>query len=188
MEPEAADLRRPIGMLFVERGMVSEFDLESALEHQRTTGGKLGEILVERGLISRLDLASVISEQWEADGIASRIAAAPPPVDGASAEGSGGDVTAIGPLAELRDAVEELRELVSAPAEPDPELAARLDQLEAEFHSSVDSIAARIAGPLGRQGIFQAVESLRESVRERLDTSDSAELGAALSDLRNDLG
>ena len=55
---------RLIGAMFVEKGLITEEQLQSALEEQRTGGGRLGEILVERFGISRLDLASALAEQW----------------------------------------------------------------------------------------------------------------------------
>lgn len=63
MLPAAEDLKR-LGVLFVEKGLVSEAALEEALEVQRRDGGRLGEILVARGAISRLDLANALSTQW----------------------------------------------------------------------------------------------------------------------------
>ena len=47
--PGAGEARRPIGEIFVELGFVSRAELESALEVQRTAGGRIGEILVEQG-------------------------------------------------------------------------------------------------------------------------------------------
>jgi DNA repair exonuclease SbcCD ATPase subunit len=55
---------RLIGAMFVEKGLITEEQLQSALEEQRAGGGRLGEILVERFGISRLDLASALAEQW----------------------------------------------------------------------------------------------------------------------------
>jgi hypothetical protein len=59
------DSRRPIGEIFVELGFVSRTELQSALEVQRTAGGRIGEILVEQGSLSRIDLASALAEHWE---------------------------------------------------------------------------------------------------------------------------
>jgi hypothetical protein len=56
--------RRPLGEIFVERGLVSEDQVEAALVEQRQSGGKLGEILVEHGVLSRLDLAGALADQW----------------------------------------------------------------------------------------------------------------------------
>src|SRR6478735_9631188 len=59
------DARRPIGEIFVELGFVSRSELQSALDVQRTMGGRIGEILVEQGSLSRIDLASALAEHWE---------------------------------------------------------------------------------------------------------------------------
>ena len=60
-----ADARRPIGEIFVELGFISRAELQSALEVQRTTGGRIGEILVDQGSLTRIDLASALAEHWE---------------------------------------------------------------------------------------------------------------------------
>lgn len=61
---EAAQLPwRPLGELFVSRGLISELELETALAEQAATNKRLGEILVDRGLVSGPDLTSVLMEQ-----------------------------------------------------------------------------------------------------------------------------
>ena len=60
-----ADARRPIGEIFVELGYISRAELESALDVQRATGGRIGEILVDQGSLTRIDLASALAEHWE---------------------------------------------------------------------------------------------------------------------------
>ena len=55
---------RLIGAIFVEKGLITEEQLELALEQQRATGERLGEILVEQFGVERLDLASALAEQW----------------------------------------------------------------------------------------------------------------------------
>ena len=66
--PEASDdeaaPKRPIGEIFLERGMVSADELERALDEQRESGRRLGEILVGKGNLSRLELASALADQW----------------------------------------------------------------------------------------------------------------------------
>jgi chromosome segregation ATPase len=57
---------RLIGAIFVEKGLITEKELERALEVQKGTGTRLGEILVAQFGVSRLDLASVLADQWEA--------------------------------------------------------------------------------------------------------------------------
>ncbi len=55
---------RLIGEIFVERGLVTAEQLESALDMQLRTGDRLGEILVGHFGVPRLELASVLAEQW----------------------------------------------------------------------------------------------------------------------------
>ena len=56
-------LWRPLGELFVSRGLISEAELETAPAEQAATGKRLGEILVERGLVSSPDLTSPLMDQ-----------------------------------------------------------------------------------------------------------------------------
>jgi hypothetical protein len=55
--------RRPIGQILVEKGEISEIDLETALAEQERSGRRLGEILIEQGRTSWLALARAIAEQ-----------------------------------------------------------------------------------------------------------------------------
>jgi hypothetical protein len=55
--------RRPIGQILVEKGEISEGDLEAALAEQERSGRRLGEILIEQGRTSWLALARSIAEQ-----------------------------------------------------------------------------------------------------------------------------
>jgi hypothetical protein len=63
-----------MGEMLIERRLITQSQLDDALEEQREKGGKLGEILVARGWIDRLTLASALSKQW------GRVTAAPQPV------------------------------------------------------------------------------------------------------------
>ena len=55
---------RLVGALFVERGLLTDEQLERALARQAESGEMLGEILVNEFEISRIELASVLAEQW----------------------------------------------------------------------------------------------------------------------------
>jgi hypothetical protein len=55
--------RSPIGQILVEKGEISEVDLEAALAEQERSGRRLGEILIEQGRTSWLALARAIAEQ-----------------------------------------------------------------------------------------------------------------------------
>jgi hypothetical protein len=55
--------RRPIGQILVEKGEISEADLEAALAEQERSGRRLGEILIEQGRTSWLAISRAIAEQ-----------------------------------------------------------------------------------------------------------------------------
>ena len=55
--------RKRLGYILKEAGLIDEFQLESALSHQRNWKGKLGSILVELGFIKESELARVLSEK-----------------------------------------------------------------------------------------------------------------------------
>lgn len=65
---ELATLGRPrkkIGEMLVERGRITQRQLEELLELQRATGVRLGDILVRQGLASREEVAWHLAEQQE---------------------------------------------------------------------------------------------------------------------------
>jgi len=55
---------RPLGELLVEKGLVTQDELEAALEEQAESGRLLGAILVERGFVSGPALAVALAEQY----------------------------------------------------------------------------------------------------------------------------
>lgn len=55
---------RRIGTILVEKGLITDGQLESALVEQRQTARPLGEICVERFGLDRLSLADALAEQW----------------------------------------------------------------------------------------------------------------------------
>ncbi len=57
---------RLIGAIFLERGLVTEDQLQAALAQQAETKEHLGEILVQNFGVSRIELAGVLAEQWAA--------------------------------------------------------------------------------------------------------------------------
>jgi hypothetical protein len=61
--------KRRLGDIIVERRLITDEQLQTALEAQRACGSKLGEVLVQLGMITRVALAGVISEQWEEQGL-----------------------------------------------------------------------------------------------------------------------
>ena len=54
---------RPLGLLLVARGLVTETELELALAEQRRTGRLLGQILVGAGYVTSLTLTRALAEQ-----------------------------------------------------------------------------------------------------------------------------
>ena len=61
---EAAEqARRPLGELLVDKGLVTNDELELALAEQKESGRLLGAILVERGYVSGPALAVALAEQ-----------------------------------------------------------------------------------------------------------------------------
>ena len=56
-------VRRRIGDLFVEQGIIDDQQLAEALDVQRRTGGRLGEILIELGFVTSLDSSRVLAER-----------------------------------------------------------------------------------------------------------------------------
>ena len=54
-----------LGSLLVRDGLLTEEELQEALEAQRDSGKRLGEILVERGSVTRTQVARLLAEQVE---------------------------------------------------------------------------------------------------------------------------
>lgn len=55
--------QKKIGDLLKDAGLIDDFQLQSALSHQKNWNGKLGAILVEMGFIKESDLAKVLAER-----------------------------------------------------------------------------------------------------------------------------
>ena len=63
---EAAHHHWPaLGALLIRDGVLTEHDLQAALDAQRGSGKRLGEVLVERGTVTRTQIARVLAEQHE---------------------------------------------------------------------------------------------------------------------------
>jgi hypothetical protein len=67
VETQAQVAWRPLGKLLVDRGFVSQTQLDEALAEQAELGGRLGEILVSRGSLSGRTLARALAEQHGVD-------------------------------------------------------------------------------------------------------------------------
>ncbi len=58
------DASRPsLGRLLVERGVITQDQLDTALRVQRDQGGMLGEILTQRGWVTPLSIAAAVAKQ-----------------------------------------------------------------------------------------------------------------------------
>jgi len=56
-------MRKKLGELLIEAGVLTESGLASALAEQKRWGGTLGKMLVEMRLVSEVDLVNVLSRQ-----------------------------------------------------------------------------------------------------------------------------
>ena len=54
---------KKLGDLLKEAGLIDDFQLESALSHQRNWGGKLGNILVELEFVREVDIARLVADK-----------------------------------------------------------------------------------------------------------------------------
>ena len=54
--------KKKLGDVLKEAGLIDDFQLESALSHQRNWGGKLGTVIVDLGFVQEPDLAKVLAE------------------------------------------------------------------------------------------------------------------------------
>ena len=62
---EAAHIAwRPLGRLLVERGLLTDDELERALAEQQVTGERLGETIVKCGFVSGPELAAALAAQY----------------------------------------------------------------------------------------------------------------------------
>ena len=128
---------RRIGTILVEMEIVTQSQLDSALNEQQHTGRLLGEILVSAYGVSRVDLADALAAQWEEAQSMSEID---------EAQGAYHDDGAVDPLAE-GDLSVLLEEAQAARAE----LTARTDELSRR----VASLEALVIG------VSDALDELR---------------------------
>jgi type IV pilus assembly protein PilB len=60
----AAQEKKPLGQLLIDRNLITANQLNEALEHQKANGGVLGGILVELGMLKPEDLRMVLGAQF----------------------------------------------------------------------------------------------------------------------------
>ena len=129
--------RRPIGQILVEKGEISEVDLQAALEEQERSGRRLGEILIEQGRTSWLALARAIAEQvldiQNANAAAEPEGAAPEPAPKPSPD----------PVKMVRELAERVANLPPVPDPlPPPEPERELARAVAEQVANLDTPVA----------------------------------------------
>jgi len=54
---------QPLGQIFKQMGLVTEYDIQQALAKQKETGEAIGQILVSNGLVTEVDLSRALAEQ-----------------------------------------------------------------------------------------------------------------------------
>ena len=137
--------RRPIGQILVEKGEISEVDLQAALEEQERSGRRLGEILIEQGRTSWLALARAIAEQL-LDYQSEEPEPEPPPVAEAKPD----------PVAMVRELAERVANLPPVPdplpppeigVAPEPEPAVSAEDPERELARAVAEQVANLDSP-----------------------------------------
>lgn len=57
-------INKQLGELLIERGIITEEQLEKALTQQKESGGLIGEILVEKGFAKEVDIAQALTAQY----------------------------------------------------------------------------------------------------------------------------
>jgi len=58
-----AAIRKKLGELLMEAGLIDEMQLKSALAHQKEWGGRLGAVLIRKGFVKETAMISVIEDQ-----------------------------------------------------------------------------------------------------------------------------
>jgi hypothetical protein len=141
---------RPIGEILIERGSISERDLEWALGEQRRTGMRLGEILASAGLTSYLALAQAMAVQAEALGPAEPAAPAvpapppaPPAAPAAPAPAPPGRTDIRVDRGTLADQLEEVRAALSDRQRAFMELVQTTEALRRRISQLEDELATR---------------------------------------------
>jgi len=146
---------RPLGQLFVSKGLLSEERLEHALAEQAANGGRLGEKLVELGYVSSSALARLLAEQYGVEiafdtGFGTGLRAElerrhvtnPPPGHGSRGDGDVPGLTLVEPVREpeqnndLFSSLAGLEEQWAKLAAAEARIAALEDELEAMRRSA----------------------------------------------------
>lgn len=73
---------RPLGEVIVERGLITQEQLEDALLEQRRTQKRLGTILVDKGIVSAQDLTDALVDQIGVEELMGELQDSPEPAGG----------------------------------------------------------------------------------------------------------
>jgi hypothetical protein len=199
---------RPIGELFVARGVITQDQLEEALAEQAASGKRLGEILVDRQLMSSPELTHALMEQLgrqvaEDDGFGSGLWFE---IQRRTARGEGSSVLALVEDDEPPSAGPALRDSFAARAakarstelalgEPAvdarEEMLARETEARQEFRHDVRAMRECLAEMRGQlTEISATIASLRSAKEEQEATAQSAgeQVRAELDSMSDDLG
>lgn len=174
--------RRPIGEIFVERGMVTEEQLEHALQIQRESGERLGEILVRLGVIGRLELAGALAEQWS--GLQKLRPPAPKKADAWSepAPQPPQPSSALADISRIDASITSLQEQLAALASrPDPDLTS-LRAVTRALADRVEGVEKRLHGLPATETLFDiagAIAGLEESIAAAVRAEELDELRRA---------
>lgn len=179
----APDSWRPLGELFVQRGLITHDELAGALDEQSRTGRRLGTILISRGIVSEPELTSALVEQIGIDGLLDELEIAAAEVDTGRSErrgflsrrSKGGDDEAVDAAEAARPlplslAPEHLQPDTPRPEEPQPRRSGGRGPLSwlTSMRQSLDDAeaeAARLTGKL--EGAAKALSDERARAAER---------------------
>jgi len=56
-------VREKVGEILIKEGLITEEDLERAMEYQQKNGGKLGDVLIAMGLVTEKEIAAALGKQ-----------------------------------------------------------------------------------------------------------------------------
>ena len=71
-------LKKKLGELLLDGGIIDEFQLKSALSYQEEWGGRLGSILIKKGFVSEQEMLSVIEKQYGLSSVSLETVGRPP--------------------------------------------------------------------------------------------------------------
>jgi hypothetical protein len=151
---------RRIGAICVEKGLITQAQLDTALAVQESSGQVLGEILVSQESMTRMQLADVLGEQWQ--GISAD----------SSDEPAAAGKTATGEERwDLRVLLEEAQAARAHLAQLSEELGGRLSVLETLVTGVSERLTALQAAQANSPAPGRTKSAPRASTRGRRDTT-----------------